>query len=200
MAPRNVIQNKQILDERREQILKAALKVFANRGFVGAKISDIAAEASLSHGLVYHYFESKEALFTELARNAIKGSNETIIMTDTLPGSAYNKIKLMTAAMLDTFATSNEASYYFYLMLQAATLDSIPGEVKELMQKESVTVKKLEQLLEQGQLEGEIILKDPYMLTLSYWSFIEGLVLMNLQIGEAFVFPKAEVVLRIIKK
>jgi AcrR family transcriptional regulator len=200
MTPRNTIQNKQILDERREQILNAALKVFAHRGFVGAKISDIATEATLSHGLVYHYFESKEALFTELAKNAINGSNAAILMTDNLPGSAYNKIKLLTTAMLDTFALSNENSYYFYLMLQAATLDSIPEEVKELVQRESITIKKLERLIEQGQLEGEIATQDPYMLAIAYWSFIEGLVLMNLQIGEAFVFPSAEVVLRIIKK
>jgi AcrR family transcriptional regulator len=62
MSPRNEEQNELIKDERREQILSAALKVFARKGFAAAKISDIVARAGMSHGLVYHYFKSKEEL------------------------------------------------------------------------------------------------------------------------------------------
>lgn len=51
MAPLNEQQLEQIHDERREQIKKAALKVFARHGINGTKMSMIAAEAGISQGL-----------------------------------------------------------------------------------------------------------------------------------------------------
>jgi AcrR family transcriptional regulator len=50
------------VEDRREQIMEAALRVFANKGFTGASNKDIAREAGITPGLIYHYFESKEAL------------------------------------------------------------------------------------------------------------------------------------------
>jgi AcrR family transcriptional regulator len=52
--------------EKRQRILDAAVTVFANQGFAAGRISDIADEAGVAHGLVYHYFESKEAILDEL--------------------------------------------------------------------------------------------------------------------------------------
>jgi len=50
------------IDDRHEQIMEAALRVFAKKGFTGASNKDIAREAGITPGLIYHYFESKEAL------------------------------------------------------------------------------------------------------------------------------------------
>ena len=49
-------------DERRKAILKAAVKVFADKGYHGCRISDVAQEAGVAYGLVYHYFGNKDAL------------------------------------------------------------------------------------------------------------------------------------------
>jgi TetR/AcrR family transcriptional regulator, fatty acid metabolism regulator protein len=46
--------------DRRRQILDAAVRVFARRGFNGCRVSDIADEAGVAYGLVYHYFRSKD--------------------------------------------------------------------------------------------------------------------------------------------
>jgi len=51
-----------IVEDRREQIIEAAMRVFAQKGFVRATNKDIAREAGITPGLIYHYFESKEAL------------------------------------------------------------------------------------------------------------------------------------------
>lgn len=51
------------VDARREQISRAAIQVFARNGFQRALISDIAAEAGLSKGSIYRYFDDKEGLF-----------------------------------------------------------------------------------------------------------------------------------------
>ena len=50
------------VEDRREQIMEAALRVFAKKGFAEASNRDIAREAGITPGLIYHYFESKEAL------------------------------------------------------------------------------------------------------------------------------------------
>ena len=53
--------------ETRARLLGAAKEVFERDGFLDARISDIAENAGLSHGSFYHYFESKEEVFREVA-------------------------------------------------------------------------------------------------------------------------------------
>jgi TetR/AcrR family fatty acid metabolism transcriptional regulator len=52
--------------DRRRQILDAAVHVFARQGFHGCRVSDIADEAGVAYGLVYHYFRSKEEVLDTL--------------------------------------------------------------------------------------------------------------------------------------
>jgi AcrR family transcriptional regulator len=51
----------------RARLLEAAKEIFEENGFLNARISDIADRAGLSHGSFYHYFESKEQIFREVA-------------------------------------------------------------------------------------------------------------------------------------
>jgi AcrR family transcriptional regulator len=51
----------------RARLLEAGKAVFERDGFLQARITDIAAEAQVSHGSFYHYFDSKESLFKEIA-------------------------------------------------------------------------------------------------------------------------------------
>ncbi len=52
--------------DRRRQILDAAVKVFASRGFTQCRVSDIADEAGVAYGLLYHYFRSKDEVLDTL--------------------------------------------------------------------------------------------------------------------------------------
>jgi AcrR family transcriptional regulator len=52
----------------RARLLVAAKEIFEENGFLDARISDIAERAGLSHGSFYHYFESKEEIFREVAQ------------------------------------------------------------------------------------------------------------------------------------
>src|SRR3712207_2474260 len=52
--------------DRRRQILDAAVRVFARQGFHSCRVSDIADEAGVAYGLVYHYFRSKEEVLDTL--------------------------------------------------------------------------------------------------------------------------------------
>ena len=51
-----------IVEDRKEQIMDAALRVFAQKGFTRATNREIAREAGVTSGLIYHYFDSKDAL------------------------------------------------------------------------------------------------------------------------------------------
>lgn len=51
-----------VVEDRREHIIDAAMRVFSQKGFTKATNKDIAREAGITPGLIYYYFESKEAL------------------------------------------------------------------------------------------------------------------------------------------
>lgn len=51
-----------VVDDRREQIINAAMRVFARKGYARATNRDVAREAGITTGLIYYYFENKEAL------------------------------------------------------------------------------------------------------------------------------------------
>ncbi len=57
----------QIVDRRRE-LLDAAAAVFARKGFHASRVGDIAQEAGVAHGLLYHYFRSKEEVLETIFR------------------------------------------------------------------------------------------------------------------------------------
>ncbi len=56
------------LADRRGALLDAAVRVFARKGFRAARVGDIAAEAGVAHGLLYHYFRSKDEVLETIFR------------------------------------------------------------------------------------------------------------------------------------
>lgn len=78
--PRSEEDNQQIRASRRSEILVAATRVFTEKGLSRAKVTDIAAAANLSNGLLYHYFTSKEAVFEAIVEEMIAQS-EALLAT-----------------------------------------------------------------------------------------------------------------------
>ena len=64
-----MVERTQAVEDKRRQLLDAAVRVFARKGFHASRVGDIAEEAGVAHGLLYHYFKSKdqvlEAVFHE---------------------------------------------------------------------------------------------------------------------------------------
>lgn len=195
LPPLNEEQQLQIRDERREQIMSAALKVFARRGIIGTKMSMIAAEAEISHGLLYHYFTSKEELFTTLVEKAMIASDEAMQNVYKLPGSPIHKIRALTQDMMDESGTD-----YFLLIHQARTSDGVPEKVVELIERYSMDnyVKQLRALFREGQEVGEVAERDLDEMISSYLSVLSGLMVLNVQKIGGYQLPKVDVLLRMI--
>jgi len=62
--------------DRPDEILRAAIEVFAERGLAGARVEDIAEAAGVSKGTVYQYFTGKEELFKEAVRRQVRRTLE----------------------------------------------------------------------------------------------------------------------------
>lgn len=90
-----------VVEDRREQIIDAAMRVFAEKGFTRATNRDIAREAGITPGLIYHYFENKEAVF-----RAIIEARSPLHMLRTLPMEALAQppeplLRLLVLRVLD---------------------------------------------------------------------------------------------------
>jgi 3-oxoacyl-[acyl-carrier protein] reductase len=79
------IKNKELVEKRREQIVLAAINLFARKGFHRATLRDLSDEAGISHGNIYDYVGTKEDIFfllheymDKLATDALRRSVETI--------------------------------------------------------------------------------------------------------------------------
>src|ERR1700712_5869603 len=70
-APQTEPRWRRLPEERPQQILKAALAIFAERGLAQARLEDIAKRAGLSKGTIYLYFPNKEELFREVVRSTV---------------------------------------------------------------------------------------------------------------------------------
>ncbi|SHI01875.1 transcriptional regulator, TetR family [Sporobacter termitidis DSM 10068] len=198
MSPRNEEQNALIKDERREQILSAALKVFASKGFAATKISDIVAGGGMSHGLVYHYFKSKEEIFYELLKRAMTTSSESLLMVDKLPLPPVEKIRQTARYILKSIEDYEDTAYYFLIVVHASVMEA-PDEIKGLMDISNTAVQTLAGFVREGQRTGELREGDPMGMAITFFAAIEGLAIYKLSMSN-FKMPDPEILVGIIKK
>jgi AcrR family transcriptional regulator len=84
--------------ERRNQLIDTALALFAERGVEGTTIKDIAERAGVAQGLVYHYFDSKDALFYAI----IARHNPLPIVTSALSDVADRPLRAVLLQLAET--------------------------------------------------------------------------------------------------
>jgi AcrR family transcriptional regulator len=87
-------------EERPREICKAALELFAERGFAGTRVDDIASRAGVSKGTLYLYFKDKEEIFSAVVRNTVAPNIAMIRDSITAIDMPFN---LMVYALLERF-------------------------------------------------------------------------------------------------
>ncbi len=92
--------------ETRARLVDAAKHVFERDGFLDARISDIAEAAGLSHGSFYHYFESKEQVFREVATEVdelLASPINDVILDPSSPATPQERIRTAIRLHLERY-------------------------------------------------------------------------------------------------
>jgi AcrR family transcriptional regulator len=89
--------------EKRRIILDAAVRVFARQGFHSARVSDIANEAGVAYGLVYHYFGSKDEVLDTLFLERWNVLLEAIGEVDRSAAEPRDKLLQITGFIVDSY-------------------------------------------------------------------------------------------------
>jgi len=95
--------NERLAAEKRRVILDAAVRVFATRGFNGCRVSDIADEAGVAYGLVYHYFRSKDEVLDTLFLERWNVMLELIRDVDQRQIPPREKLHEITSFIVDSY-------------------------------------------------------------------------------------------------
>jgi AcrR family transcriptional regulator len=98
----------QLADRRRRQILDAALACFRRRGFHQATMQEICAEASMSAGALYRYFNSKAEIIAAIAEDE-HADSDTMFLNAARSGSAIDALSLIARDFFGKFAEGDGA-------------------------------------------------------------------------------------------
>lgn len=194
--PRSPEDNQQIKDARRTDILRAATRVFAKKGFSDTKISDVAKEAGLSHGLVYHYFENKDAVFKAILEDKLCRAREAMAQDDSRLGTGLDRMRASLGHWLERVQAEPDMSI---LITQAMVSNAITPEARQMMRDhireayESSVAR-----IAQGQREGAIgDHASAEELATAVMCFMRGLALTTMvDYGVEFAVPSADTVAR----
>ena len=192
--PRNKMLNQQLRDERREQILSVALKLFASKGLAATKITDISSSAGISQGLIYHYYRSKEQIFVEMIRIAFERLNFACSELENMPVSPREKISTAITGLLHIMSTNEEYEQFTMLIAMANASEAIPEEAKAILNKEyRKPYDVMTRIILAGQKEGTLKPFDAAQLALVFWTTFSGMAIYKAVHGEAFVTPEADI-------
>jgi AcrR family transcriptional regulator len=126
--PRIEEQFEEIRQNRKQEIMETALKLFGEQGFHNTSISKIAKAAKVSKGLMYNYFESKEALLDAIlfgAADEKEVASQSISMNEIPP-------KLRLKMMIEgTFAMIESNLHHWKLMMALSLQDEISVRIDE---------------------------------------------------------------------
>jgi TetR/AcrR family transcriptional regulator, fatty acid metabolism regulator protein len=90
--------------DKRRAILDAAVKVFARQGFHACRVSDIADEAGVAYGLVYHYFPSKDEVLNTLFLERWNVMLQMIREVDSQQITVREKLRAIASFIVDSYA------------------------------------------------------------------------------------------------
>ncbi|HKM22533.1 MAG TPA: TetR/AcrR family transcriptional regulator [Lachnospiraceae bacterium] len=157
-------------EQRRTDILVAALDLFIRKGYAATKITDIAKAVGMSTGLLFHYFDSKEALYEALIEVGVSGPQGVMQLNHEDPLAFFRD---STAMILESLTTHPLSAKLFVLMIQAYYSEPISDKVKEMLGN-SAAIEESVPVIVRGQELGQIKAGNPFALSLTFWSAVQG--------------------------
>jgi TetR/AcrR family fatty acid metabolism transcriptional regulator len=142
-------------EERRRQILDAAVRVFAKKGYHASRVSDIAGEAGVAYGLVYHYFESKDAVLEAVFREMWEMMVAALEAVERLDESPREQLRKCCAIVLRTWRDYPDVVRVLVREV-ARSGEQLQREVEEIAQAFEVLERVVARGREQGVFRGDV--------------------------------------------
>jgi Transcriptional regulator len=189
------LKRKEQIIQRKWQILAIALEQFIKKGYYGTSTREISKIAGISSGLMFHYFESKEALYHSLIEIGTEKMNFNIEEARDNP-----KIYLQTFAET-TLNKLREDVFYgkmFVFIDDAQHTFGIPEESTKLLKKCDI-VRQCIPIIEMGQEKGMFKKGNSHALCVAFFGAIQGIAQERVRIQDTPI-PEVEWLMDIICK
>lgn len=124
MATTKVLRWERRPDDRYQELLEAALQVFAQHGYRNTRLDEVAEAAGVTKGTIYHYFDTKEELLLSVIKHyqtLAFGRAEDVLRDDRL--AASTRIRLLVRKM---FAGGNERGWHLLALLLRDVAHEVP--------------------------------------------------------------------------
>jgi AcrR family transcriptional regulator len=184
----------------KEKIIAAGLQLFASKGLAATSIQDIAALAGISTGLMYHYYESKEDLFHELAETAVDSATESTLLIFDSDQSPAEKFKAFSKEVIGEIGRADWMSQLYLLMIHYMLEVAIPAKASAIQERAFAPLESVKRTILEGQALGEIKPGDPEEMAVIYFAAIQGLAIYRLTMGDRFILPGADLLNRLVLK
>jgi AcrR family transcriptional regulator len=179
--PRNKSKSEQMRTESRQQILATAQRLFAELGYDGCNVSDIASQAGMSQGNIYWYFSSKEELFKAVLAEGFNTLGNAMAEAAARPGTSIEKFDFF----LERFNTfmkdegGDEFSSIVITLLAGGGMRRLEKLGHSTQEIGAGYHHSLNAIFAQGQEEGAITPDiAPNLLSTFFFSFVNGLMIM----------------------
>jgi TetR/AcrR family fatty acid metabolism transcriptional regulator len=123
--------------------------VFARKGLHGARVGDIAAEAGVAHGLLYHYFKSKDELLETVFKETWDLMIATVRSVEEAGGTARDQLRRVAAIVLRTW--KRDPDLVRVLIREVTRTSHLEQEVEDVNKAQA----ELQRIIEAGQENGE---------------------------------------------
>lgn len=118
-------------EERRRQILRAAMTCFARRGFHLTTMNDISAEAQISVGLIYRYFESKDAVIAVMAAEHLEDLRRVLEQARRAP-TLFDSLSLISVCHCEEQPHRVHAAFVADLFAESARNERVRAVVRDV--------------------------------------------------------------------
>jgi TetR/AcrR family transcriptional regulator, fatty acid metabolism regulator protein len=136
-------------EEKRRRILAAAVRAFARKGYHACRVGEIASEAGVAYGLVYHYFTSKDEILETIFRDTWTQMLTAIEAVEQEGVPAAEQLRKVAAIVLRTW--KRDPDLVRVLVREVTRSPHIQREVAEIEQAYAA----LQRIVERGQKNGE---------------------------------------------
>ena len=139
---------------RPSEILDAALKEFADKGYAGARMDDIARRAGVTKGTIYLYFENKEAVFKTLVRDTIGATLAGVTANARdFQGSAQDLLRFALGAMANLLTSSDRVVLPKIIIAESGNFPELARFYREEIVDRGIAL--MSSLIERGIAQGE---------------------------------------------